>query len=135
MAAGDAQRIWFPEMIEVLRSEWQPEMPFEALVALRDALEEMLQQIRAERHIRPPMVRCPQCGQMAEAADAHVSVRAMILALLRHEIAAPEPTYTLEKSWARYRKQKGLDTFGKAMDAAARGAGCGHRGKPARKPN
>jgi len=129
MAAGDAQRVWFPEMIEVLREEWRPEMPFEALVALRDRLDAMLHQIRAERHIRPPVLRCPECGKMAEAAEAHVSVRAMILSLLRFEIAAPESTYALEKSWARHRKQNGLDPYGKAIDPAAQGAGCGHRGK------
>ena len=129
MATGDAQRVWFPEMIEVLREEWRPEMPFDALVALRDSVDAMLQQIRAERHIRPPVLRCPECGKMAEAAEAHVSVRAMILSLLRFEIAPAEPTYALEKSWARYRKQNGLDLYGKAIDPGAHAAGCGHQGK------
>jgi hypothetical protein len=53
----------------------------------------------------------------------------LILSLLRHEIAAPESTYALEKSWARYRKQNGLDPYGKAIDPAAQAAGCGHRTK------
>jgi hypothetical protein len=116
-------------MIDVLREEWRPEMPFDALVALRDSLDAMLQQIRAERHIRPPVLRCSECGKMAEATEAHLSVRALILSLLRHEIAAQESTYALEKSWARFRKQNGLDPYGKAIDPAAQSEGCGHLGK------
>ncbi len=127
MASGDAQRVWFPEMIELLGSEWQEGMNFDALVELRDRVDDMLQQIRMERHIRPPVLRCPDCGHTGEAAEAHVSVRAMILSLLRFEIAPAEPTYALEKSWARYRKQKGLDLYGKpATSAPPEGAHCAH---------
>ena len=31
MAAGDAQRVWFPEMVERLSDQWRPDMPFEAM--------------------------------------------------------------------------------------------------------
>jgi hypothetical protein len=42
MPAGDAQRSWFPEMVEVLRSRWRADMPLAELVALRDELDAML---------------------------------------------------------------------------------------------
>jgi len=45
MAAGDAQRVWFPEMIDALRSEWHHGMSFEATIELRDGLDAMLQRI------------------------------------------------------------------------------------------
>jgi hypothetical protein len=51
MAAGDPQRVWFPEMLARLRCEWDSQMSFPALIELRDRLEAMLQQIRSERHI------------------------------------------------------------------------------------
>jgi hypothetical protein len=53
MRAGDAQRLWFREMTERLRSQWRPGISFEALVELRDELDAMLRRIRAERNIRP----------------------------------------------------------------------------------
>jgi hypothetical protein len=109
MPAGDAQRIWFPEMILTLRSSWQPAMPFETMVALRDKLDAMLQQIRAERQVRPPIFRCQKCGYVGEGAAPHVSVRAMILAVARFGIAAPEAIRNIEKAWNGYRKQNGLD--------------------------
>jgi hypothetical protein len=34
MAAGDAQRVWFANMVEQLRSQWHQGMSFETIVAL-----------------------------------------------------------------------------------------------------
>ena len=42
MPANDAQRIWFPEMVERLRSRWQEGTSLEALIELRDELDAML---------------------------------------------------------------------------------------------
>ncbi|MBI3781952.1 MAG: hypothetical protein HY270_00975 [Deltaproteobacteria bacterium] len=50
MPAGDRQRTWFPEMVEVLRAEWRAEMSSGDLIVLRDRLDNMLQHIR---HARP----------------------------------------------------------------------------------
>ena len=83
LAAGDAQRVWFPEMIECLRSQWHQSKSFNAIVELRDVLDAMLQQIRSQRHIQPPIFRCPRCGYVGEGVEPHVSVRAMILSLSR----------------------------------------------------
>jgi hypothetical protein len=32
MAAGDAQRVWFREMVEQLRDQWYPDMHFDAMI-------------------------------------------------------------------------------------------------------
>jgi hypothetical protein len=114
MAAGDAQRVWFPEMVETLRSEWHHGMSFEATVELRDGLDAMLQRIRSEQHIRSAVFKCPHCGHVGEGGEPHVSIRAMFLSLVRFGIADGEQIKTLEKSWALYRQQNRLDIFGKA---------------------
>jgi hypothetical protein len=90
MPAGDAQRTWFPEMVETLRTRWRAGQPLDEVIALRDQLDAMLHQIRAERHIHPPVVRCPKCGHVGQAAEPEVSVRAMILSLGRFGIL-PQP--------------------------------------------
>ncbi len=124
MAAGDAQRVWFPEMIERLRSQWHHGMSFHAVIELRDDLDAMLQLIRSERHIHRPVFRCQKCGYVGEGAEPHVSVRAMILSLTRFGIAPAEPTHALEKDWAAYRKQKGLDPSGKRIVSPPTQAAC-----------
>ena len=94
---------------------------------LRNDLDTMLERIRSERHIRPPVFKCPKCGHVGEGAEPHVSVRAMILSLIRLGIAAAEPTSALEKGWAAYRKQSGLDLYSKNMaPPSTQVAGCAH---------
>jgi hypothetical protein len=50
----------------------------------------------------------------------------MILSLGRFGIAPAEATRTLEKGWAAYRKEKGLDLYGVA--AGAEVSHCVHSG-------
>jgi hypothetical protein len=128
MAAGDAQRVWFQEMIERLRSQWRPEMSFEAIVELRDEMDATLQWIRTERKICSPVFRCRRCGYVGPGAEPNVSVRAMILSLNRFGIAPAEQAHALEKSWAAYRKENGLDLYGsRGVSASTSVPGCVHR--------
>jgi hypothetical protein len=113
MAGGDAQRVWFREMVEQLRDQWHPGMPFEATISLRDHLDTALQRIRFEGDISSPVFRCSYCGHIGPGATPHVSVRAMILSLARFGIAPAEQIHDLEKRWAAYRKQNNLDLYGK----------------------
>ena len=64
MASGDPQRTWFPEMIQKLRLEWHESMTIPDLIALCDALDSMLHEIRSTRNIRSPIVKCPKCGKV-----------------------------------------------------------------------
>ena len=113
MPSGDAQRTWFPEMIVRLRAEWHAGMSMLALIALRGKLKGTLHRIRADRNIQTPMTTCSKCGLTAPAAEPQVSVRALILALARFEIASKDQTRALEREWAAYRRQHQLDIEGK----------------------
>jgi hypothetical protein len=79
----------------------------------------MLHRIRAERHIRPPVIKCPRCGHVGEVAEPDVTVRSMILSLGRFGMAPTGQVKPLEKRWAAYRKQNGLDLYSK--DGGANG--------------
>ncbi len=100
-------------MVDTLRSQWCRDMPLEAMIRLRDDLDAMLQQIRREREIRSPVAKCPECGHVGECAPPHVSVRAMILSVIRFQIDDPEATHSAEKTWNAYRKANHLDVYGK----------------------
>jgi hypothetical protein len=58
VAAGDAHRVWFPEMVEYLRLRWRDDLSMEALLGLRDELDDMLGRIRSTRHISNPVFKC-----------------------------------------------------------------------------
>jgi hypothetical protein len=124
MPTGDPQRVWFPEMLARLESQWQESMSFEALIELCDSQDAMLRQIRSERHIPSPVFTCPRCGIRGPMAGPRVSVRAMILALGRFGITTRAKTKTLEREWAKYRGQHGLDLYGKSLLEAHHGERC-----------
>src|SRR3989337_2923057 len=113
MASGDVSRTWFSELVEALRREWKPDMPWEEIIALRDRLDSMLQEIRLSRGIRPPTMWCPVCNQRTQQAPPSVSVRALILALGRFGIAPQTEVKSLEKRRAKQQKENGLDRNGK----------------------
>lgn len=126
MSLDDAQRIWFPEVIEQLRARWQPGMPFEGLVELRNDLDATLQRVRSEGDIKSPVIRCRQCRYFGPGPEPHVSVRAMILSTARFNIAPNEETYALEKGWSAYRKQHDLDIYGVPVVPGPILAACNH---------
>ncbi len=60
--AGDAQRVWFPEMIEELKRSWSKAMDWKELADLCEHMTQKRKQIRQERGIQPPKTRCTKCG-------------------------------------------------------------------------
>lgn len=118
MASGDANRTWFSEMVEALRREWRPDMPWEQVIALRDRLEAMLQEIRSSRQISLPTMWCPACNERTLQAPPSVSVRALIFALGRFGIAPQAEVKSLEKRWAKHRKENSLDRNGRLSQTA-----------------
>ena len=66
-------------MVEHLRLRWRDDLSMDALLGLRDELDDMLGRIRSTRHIANPVFTCPACGHRGRGADPHVSVRATIL--------------------------------------------------------
>ena len=112
MPSGDAHRKWFPEMIEVLRLQWTPGLSWPEFSLLTARLNSMLQQIRSDRNIIPPMFTCPKCGKRERASFIGISINATILAAGRFGIAPQNEVKELSKLWKRYRKENGLDNYG-----------------------
>jgi hypothetical protein len=121
MPAGDDSRTWFSEMVETLQ-EWKPKMAWEQVIALRDRLDAMLKEIRFSRGIRPPTMWCPVCNRQTRQAPPNVSVRVLILALGRFGLVAAAQVKSLEKCWAKHRKENGLDRNGKPNQAVSTGS-------------
>ena len=121
LAAGDGNRVWFPEMIEALRSAWNESMPFPKLIELSSSLDAMFQRGQPRRQMLPLGVRCPACGRVVspDQQGHRISVRATILTLGRFGIASPELTRKIEKEWAKYRTEHGLDVYGHTTESVS----------------
>ncbi len=75
MPSGDAQRVWFPQMIEELETSWSKTMPWEDLADFCARMTEKQKQIRRERGIQHPKTRCPKCGKASRSDTSGVSIR------------------------------------------------------------
>ncbi len=118
MPSGDRQRVWFPEMIELLRREWRESLAWDDLVVLRDHVDALLQELRSTRGIRPARMTCARCGYRGPGGESSVSVRAMILTLGRFGIADATVAKALEKRWKAHAKASHLDRDGRPMPPA-----------------
>ena len=117
MASGDAQKVWFPELIAIVRQAGDTALSIDALLCLRDRLDTTLQTIRQTRQILPALMWCPHCQARHRAAPPRVSVRATVLALGRYTRATASEIQALEKQWNSYRRQHQLDRHGQPEDA------------------
>ena len=113
MPAGDSQRVWFPSMIEELRLAWSAEMTWEELAEFCSRITQVRKEIRHSRGIRPPLTRCPRCGESSRSELEGVSVRSALYVLKNHDIVTEAEFEALDKSWKRHRAKSALDAFGK----------------------
>ncbi len=119
MPAGERGQVWYPELVAILRSKWQSDLSWEAMVELRDHLQSQLQDLREHRGIVSPVIRCPSCGARGPAAPPTISVRAMLLAVGRFGIEPTEAVRQRERNWARYRAHHNLNLVGRPTAGSA----------------
>jgi hypothetical protein len=81
MPAGDAQRVWFPEMLEELKVAWSNSMPWDELADFCARMTELRRQLRSERGIQAPRTRCSKCGKVSRSDISGVSIRSALFAL------------------------------------------------------
>jgi len=125
MPAGDAQRVWFPEMLDDLRSFWSKEAAWEKLADFCERMTEKRKEIRLTRGIQPPRraslqqgVRCPRCGQTSGANRADplgVSIRSALFALKNNGVITGAEFKELDRSWMKHRAKHDLDPYGRRV--------------------
>ena len=119
MASGDANKIWFPEIITKLKTDWNASMSWEEIIQFRDNLDKTLQEIRTTRNIQTAMMWCPKCQKRHRSAPPKISVSALILALSRFNIEKKEIVKKIEKGWKAYKANNKLDLYGKPENGIA----------------
>ena len=121
MASGDACRTWFPELVEMLHEEWNSSLTLHEIISIRDNLAALLQSIREERNILPPMMWCSGCEKRHRSAPIPVSVGAVIFALKRFNFASENEIKMLDKEWKKYRNNHQFPKYKRPERSAKRG--------------
>ena len=83
MAAGDAQRAWFPEMLEKLKIMWNSDLPWEKRIIICDDMNIFRKKIWVERGIKPIKTWCPNSKEHHDRRPPAIGIRSMLFALKR----------------------------------------------------
>lgn len=113
MPPGDAQRVWFPEMLEELKASWSETMSWDDLADFCARMTEKRKQIREDRGIRPPKTRCSKCGKVSRSDISGVSIRSALFALRNNGVITDDEFKELDKSWMKHKKKNDLDPHGR----------------------
>ena len=115
MPSGDAQRVWFPEMLEELKTTWSSSISWDELADFCERMTEMRKRIREERGIQSPKMRCNQCGgNLLPMADASgISIRSALFALRNNGVITDDELKDFDKSWMKHKKKNDLDRHGR----------------------
>ena len=134
MPAGDAQRVWFPEMLEDLKITWSAAMTWEELGDFCHRMTQKRKAIRERLEIKPPRIRCPKCGQLSTSDTMGVSMRSALFALKSMGLVNQVELEQLDESWKRHRARNGLDAYGRPLESPRGGVSspllCVHTGLP-----
>lgn len=110
MSAGDAQRVWFSEMLDDLKNDWSIEMTWDELAVFCRSMTEKRRRIKEERGIKPPQMTCKNCG--GPMVLPPISIRSALFALRKIGAINDDQLKKLDRDWDRYRKQNGLNAYG-----------------------
>ncbi|OFX16021.1 MAG: hypothetical protein A2Z18_10400 [Armatimonadetes bacterium RBG_16_58_9] len=110
MPAGDAQRAWFPEMFEDLKSHWSRDMTWKELAVFCHDMTEKRQRIKEARNIRLPRMTCQKCG--GRMVLPPISIRSALFALRKINAIDESEFKKLDREWGKHRKANGLDACG-----------------------
>jgi hypothetical protein len=115
MAAGDAHRVWFAEMVDDLRLRWSPSLPWDDVVRLCEDAMALRKRIRQARGIQPPRTRCRRCGTVSQVDIPGISVRSLLFAARNEGLIDDAQLASLDRSWKKHRSANDLDAYGRAL--------------------
>ena len=115
MASGDAQRAWFPEMLEKLNKIWSKNMTWEQVSLLCGEMQKIRERIRKERNIKPIRFFCKKCGKYELTTPIPITIRSLLFALKKIKKITEEEFKELDKNWKKYRKTNNLDIYEKEI--------------------
>lgn len=116
MPSGDAQRVWFPEMLDDLRATWSPSMSWPEVVVFCRQMTDKRRVIREVLGIRGPRFRCPRCGTTSRSNELRVSVRSLLFTLRKLGVVTNDELKVLDRSWKKHRVTASVDAYGQPID-------------------
>ena len=113
MPSGDSQRVWFPEMLEKLKADWNPSLSWEEQINICERQTKFREQIWDKQNIKAAKVWCPNCEEYHESRPQPITIRSMLFALKKIGVINDIELKKIDKFWKKYRHEYKLDSCGK----------------------
>jgi hypothetical protein len=112
MASGDNFKVWFPEMVIILKSTWHSTLSWEEIAELCHSMSERRNVIRAQKGIKNPLMHCNDCGEKHELLSTPITIRSLLFALKKENIVDELEFERLDTDWKKYQRKHKLDGSG-----------------------
>ena len=113
MAAGDAQRVWYPKMLLELKEQWSLDTFWDDVIGLCERMTIQRKELAVAREIKPPMTTCFKCGNHARSGYPKISVRSLHFALKKINVISDDEFKEIERGWKRHQRENSLDAYGR----------------------
>ena len=113
MAAGDAQKVWFPEMLDGLFVQWESSMDWDDLISLTHTLTQRRETLRVEKGIKNPIYYCEQCKGKHSFSHAPITVRSTLFALKKEPIIDEATLNEMDREWKKHQRRNMLTGAGR----------------------
>ena len=113
MPAGDATRVWFPEMLDELKLKWNKDLSWEEWVHICIEETEHRKVIKQKKGIRESKIKCNCCPEGKHYMTlAPISVRSLLFALRKIDLIDDDYLKTKDKEWKSFQRKNKLDGYG-----------------------
>jgi len=115
MPSGQSQTTWFPELKNILKTQWKYNLNIQDHFDLMKRLNDRLLEIRKEYNVKPPTFFCKNCNGRHKGKLQMVTITSMYFALERFEVSTHEEHLELKRNWKKYSKENSINIHGKVM--------------------
>ena len=116
MPSGQSHTTWFPELKNILRTQWKFSLNIQDHFDLMKILNDKLNKIRKELNVTAPTFFCKHCNERHESKLQMVTITSMYFALERFEICTHKEHLELKRNWRKYSKQNLINIHGKPIE-------------------
>ncbi|WP_299143421.1 hypothetical protein [uncultured Vibrio sp.] len=110
--AGNAFKVWFPEMLEELALVWDPKMGWDDIIPICDVMTKRREVLRVEKNIKNPIFYCEDCDDKHSFKHAPITIRSMLYALKKASLIDDLTLMQLDRDWKKYQRHNKLNGAG-----------------------
>ncbi|MEZ9699453.1 hypothetical protein AB4455_04975 [Vibrio sp. 10N.261.46.E12] len=114
MSAGDAHKVWFPEMLDELFVQWESSMDWGDLISLTHAMTQRREALRLEKGIKNPIYYCEKCKGKHSFSLAPITVRSTLFALKKASIIDEATLNEMDREWKKHQRRNNLTGVGRS---------------------